>query len=86
VHLSGPPDESAQLAVSIGAQETGYPESLGSDVYLWGKVCTNGRRRLKSGHYGISAAFQNPLSEAAMSLRSKDGQTILAPFGNHLPA
>jgi hypothetical protein len=38
-----PSHESAQLAVSIVAEQIGHPESISSDVYLWRKVRTNRR-------------------------------------------
>jgi hypothetical protein len=42
------------------AEQIRHPESLGSDVYLCGKARINGRRPLKSRHYRIGAALQNP--------------------------
>jgi hypothetical protein len=37
LHLSGPPDESAQLAVSTRHRADPAPQSPGSVVYLWRK-------------------------------------------------
>ena len=60
VHLSGPPQESAQRSVSIRHKANPAPRKCGSTVYLWEQARTNGRRVVSqiNGRFRLGPVYQ----------------------------
>ena len=85
VHLSGPPREPAQLAGSVGTEQTRHQDSLVSGRVSLGESTHKRQATVKIWHDGISAAFQNPYPVlGGKRLMRNACQTIFGAFGKQM--